>query len=1031
MSAKLPVLLAVFGAVATLSAQRVDVNGAGEKEIVVTERGPHHRVIERMVRELQPDGTVKERKSSYTELATGLHYLKDGQWLESKEEIEIFNGAAVARQGQHQVIFAANLNSPGAIDLLAADGKRFRSHVLGLIYTDYASGKSVMIAEIKDSIGELTVPNQVTYPDAFDGDCVADVRYTYTKGGFEQDIILRTAPPSPAEWGLDPETTRLEVFTEFIEAPAAQITAVTLKREENELARQSMKEPDLIDQRLDFGGLHIGQGQAFPLGATPDPFSESSVPTGKSLEQVEGRRILIEKVDYPAVREHLGRLPKSASLDRSRKVGLPDPGRTMLARLLPARPTGDAGKWTRTLQASVSPARAGFVLDYVAILSSSLTNYTFKGDTTYFITNSATVNFYGTTVIEGGTVVKTATNAYLYYNGPIDCRTDPYRPATFTCKDDNTVGETIVGSTGNPLGYSAQQPLGIKDTTVTYDLHHIKVRHSNYGANIYNNVKANFSHVQFINCYRGGAWLSGATVTWRNFLFSEMAYAFNANAAGTNRAEHGTIHRAYYLISATNSGRLLTLTNSILAAVTNIYAYEGANNYINADPTGLFQTVGAAAFYLSSSSTNRDAGTTNINADLRTALAKKTTYPPVILGNGTFYTNSLTLYMQAQRDADIPDRGYHYDPLDYVFSGLLLTNASITAKAGVAIGARTLGNTALGLLNGSAFYSEGTPDNLNRFVRYNTVQEQSNTNWTEFASGAYGIATAWTPAATAPILKLRFTEFSVPASSPSSHYHLYGFSEDTGSHVIRDCQFHGGEVYSSSPTLIVTNSLFNRTHLALEEAADMNPTFRNCTFVGGNVTLIQASTTTWTFKDNLFDGSTNYMEGTITHNYNGYTTNVTRLTPTGANDVVLTVTNLTYEKGWLGRFYVPTNVTSHSPIFNTGSLNATNAGLYHYTMLTNQTRELTTTNDLGFHYVAVNSSGVPIDTDGDGLANYLEDVNGNGLVDSGELSWQSTDTDGDGVNDYVEFMIGRSGTVSGTTNDVSNAVKLLLFTPLK
>src|SRR6478609_8708167 len=94
----------------------------------VLERGPHHRVVERVLAETLPDGTVRERKSSYTELATGMHYIKDGQWQESKEEIEIFEGAAVARQGAHQVIFAANLNSPGAIDLVAPDGKRFRSH---------------------------------------------------------------------------------------------------------------------------------------------------------------------------------------------------------------------------------------------------------------------------------------------------------------------------------------------------------------------------------------------------------------------------------------------------------------------------------------------------------------------------------------------------------------------------------------------------------------------------------------------------------------------------------------------------------------------------------------------------------------------------------------------------------------------------------------------------------------------------------------------------------------------------------------
>ena len=423
----------------TWYASAVGQGTKGDDELRITERGPHHRVIERTITELLPDGTVRERLSSYTELATGLHYQNErGDWLESREEIEILNGVAVARQGPIQAIFAANANSPGVIDLLAPDGKRFR-----MFYTDYASGKTVALAEIKDSTGELTAPNQVTYPDAFDGDCVADCRYTYTKAGFEQDVILRTAPPSPAEWGLNPETTRLEVFTEFIEAPEAKVTSVVLKQEGDAVARRFMKEPDLVDQRLDFGGMTFGQGQAFPLGAEADAFNDATVQTGKSLENINGRRILIEKVDYPAVREHLGRLPKSASLNKDRKVGLPDPGRTLLARLLPARPAGEPGKWSRKQQASMAPTRAGFVLDYVAYSSASLTNFCFKGDTSYFITNSAVVNLYGTTVIEGGTVLKYASGATVNLYGPVDCRTAAYRPAYFTGKDDDTIGEGV------------------------------------------------------------------------------------------------------------------------------------------------------------------------------------------------------------------------------------------------------------------------------------------------------------------------------------------------------------------------------------------------------------------------------------------------------------------------------------------------------------------------------------------------------------------------------------------------------------
>jgi hypothetical protein len=80
--------------------------------------------------------------------------------------------------------------------MLGPDGQRFRSHVLGIAYTDAASGQSILIAQIKDATGAVLPPNQVYYQNAFDGDVVADIRYTYTKDAFEQDIILSTAPPS-------------------------------------------------------------------------------------------------------------------------------------------------------------------------------------------------------------------------------------------------------------------------------------------------------------------------------------------------------------------------------------------------------------------------------------------------------------------------------------------------------------------------------------------------------------------------------------------------------------------------------------------------------------------------------------------------------------------------------------------------------------------------------------------------------------------------------------------------------------------
>src|SRR3954462_8780019 len=109
----------------------------------IVSRGANHRTWERIENETRPDGSRLPRVHRVMELATGMHFKDaDGAWVESREEIEPVAGGAVARQGQHQVSFAANLNTPSAIELTAADGKRLRSTILGLGYFDSSSGKS-------------------------------------------------------------------------------------------------------------------------------------------------------------------------------------------------------------------------------------------------------------------------------------------------------------------------------------------------------------------------------------------------------------------------------------------------------------------------------------------------------------------------------------------------------------------------------------------------------------------------------------------------------------------------------------------------------------------------------------------------------------------------------------------------------------------------------------------------------------------------------------------------------------------------
>src|ERR1035438_7204758 len=86
---------------------------------------------------------------------------------------------------------------------------------------------------------------------------------------------------------------------------------------------------------------------------------------------------------------------------------------------------------------------------------STLFPYTtlFRSDTTYYLSGSA--NLSGTNLFEGGAVIKYTNGASLSIGGVVNWQAGPYRPVIFTAKDDNSVGETISGSSGAPSGYYA------------------------------------------------------------------------------------------------------------------------------------------------------------------------------------------------------------------------------------------------------------------------------------------------------------------------------------------------------------------------------------------------------------------------------------------------------------------------------------------------------------------------------------------------------------------------------------------------
>ncbi|RME92894.1 MAG: hypothetical protein D6766_09205, partial [Verrucomicrobia bacterium] len=106
-----------------------------------------------------------------------------------------------------------------------------------------------------------------------------------------------------------------------------------------------------------------------------------------------------------------------------------------------------------------------------------------------------------------------------------------------------------------------------------------------------------------------------------------------------------------------------------------------------------------------------------------------------------------------------------------------------------------------------------------------------------------------------------------------------------------------------------------------------------------------------------------------------------------------------YAAGPLGEFY-----QADAGLRDQGSRTAAEAGLYHHTTQVNQAVEGDSTVDVGFHYIAVDiTSGAPLDSDGDQLPDYVEDLNGNGTLDPRETDPLQEDTDHDHLCDFDEW----------------------------
>ena len=359
--------------------------------------------------------------------------------------------------------------------------------------------------------------------------------------------------------------------------------------------------------------------------------------------------------------------------------------------------------------------------------------------------------------------------------------------------------------------------------------------------------------------------------------------------------------------------------------------------------------------------------------------------------------------------------------------------------------------------NGGSVVSHGTPVKPNVFTSLDRVQETPNFAFAEYVVSESEYSSSLLPGICsfvtdlepgdvgAPSLDFRFSQFYLPSDglhicSGMSFDGAWVFTSSAGVNLnLQDCGMHNGQIDLGEPggapgqvygSGIVgwTNTLFENVSVNLDPTANVDLSFQavNNLFRGGFwlhiEPVIPASTGYWLFENNLFD-QVDFIQDTnqpLDYAYNGYWPLSTHAVewnymiepqwwPNTANSLQMTTTAdgfsdgqweqylsaaPPYQSGTFGNYYLPNSTL----LYGAGSTNAASLGLYHYTTQTNQSKEGTEAPghmvNIGLHYVAANASGVPVDADNDDIPDYVEDANGNGIVEGNETDWLNPMTDG-------------------------------------
>jgi len=379
----------------------------------IVDRGPNHRVWQRIEYRSLPDGGVSPLIHRYTELSMGMHFMRQGLWTESSDQISLLpdGTGAAATNAQCPAFFPSDIYD-GVIDLATPDSppRHLRCRPLALVYFDGTNSQTIGI--LTNSTAQLLPSgNEIIYTNCF-SNVRCDLLVSFARSGLQCDLIFRSAPATPEDLGLDNSSghVRIQLLSEYFETedPVAVSTATSSE--------------GLSDTTFQFGGATLmPRGQAFAIGklSQEQPDTLSVHPSGariyKSWLHLGQRTFLCEETFYASLAEQFHELA----------LAEPEPTHSLFAKANAAKP-GQPGSSTRSLRALVLPpsrpvrpsakqvqlakadlsGQPGVLWDWQTVLSTN--NMVFSGDMTWFVPSNANVNLAGTTTLEGNAVIKIA-----------------------------------------------------------------------------------------------------------------------------------------------------------------------------------------------------------------------------------------------------------------------------------------------------------------------------------------------------------------------------------------------------------------------------------------------------------------------------------------------------------------------------------------------------------------------------------------------------------------------------------------------